>query len=179
MREQQLARTDGLTGLYNYRYFFELASREFSASMRYQRPLAILMFDTDDFKRGNDTLGHIAGDKILAQVAQTTAAQMRTVDVLARYGGDEFVILLSQTSAQQAYPIAERIRASISALRMQTETGPLAITLSIGIAEIWREPADESVERIVQRADKALYAAKQAGRNRTVIFDPNGTGAIG
>ena len=179
MREQQLARTDGLTGLYNYRYFFELASREFSASMRYHRPLTILMFDTDDFKGVNDTLGHTVGDKILTLVAQATARQMRTVDVLARYGGDEFVILLSQTSAQQAFPIAERIRASVAALQMQTETGLLAVTLSIGIAEISREPADESVERIVQRADKALYAAKQAGRNRTVIYDPDGTGAIG
>ena len=177
MREQQLARTDGLTGLYNYRYFFELASREFSASMRYQRPLAILMFDTDDFKQVNDTLGHIAGDKILALVAQTTAAQLRTVDVLARYGGDEFVVLLSQTSAQQAFPIAERIRVSVSALHMQTEKGTLAVTLSIGIAEICREPDDDSVERVVQRADKALYAAKQAGRNRVMIFGSNGTGA--
>jgi diguanylate cyclase (GGDEF)-like protein/PAS domain S-box-containing protein len=172
MREQQLARTDGLTGLCNYRYFFELASHEFSASIRYQRPLAVLMFDTDYLKQVNDTLGHMVGDSLLVLVAQTAVAQLRSVDVLARYGGDEFVVLLSQTSAQQAFPIAERIRASVAALRMQTEKGPLSVTLSIGIAEIWREPADESVERIVQRADKALYTAKQAGRNRTVVFIP-------
>lgn len=171
MREQQLARTDGLTGLYNYRYFFELASYEFSASVRYKRPLAVLMFDTDNFKQINDTLGHAAGDRILNLVAQTTASQMRTVDVLARYGGDEFVVLLAQTSAQQAFPIAERIRASVEAIQMQTEQDPLTVTLSIGIAEIWRDPADESVESVVQRADKALYTAKQTGRNRTVIFD--------
>ena len=172
MREQQLARTDGLTGLCNYRYFFELASHEFSAAIRYQRPLSILMFDTDYLKQVNDTLGHMAGDKLLVLVAQTAIAQLRAVDVLARYGGDEFVILLSQTNAQQAFTIAERIRTSVAALHLQTEKGPLAVTLSIGIAEIWREPVDESVERVVQRADKALYAAKQTGRNRTVIFYP-------
>lgn len=172
MREQKLARTDGLTGLCNYRYFFELASHEFSAAIRYQRPLAILMFDTDYLKQVNDTLGHLAGDDLLVLVAQTAIAQLRAVDVLARYGGDEFVVLLSQTSAQQAVPIAERIRTSVAAMRVQTNKGPLTVTLSIGIAEIWREPADESVERVVQRADKALYSAKQTGRNRTVVFHP-------
>ncbi|HNO83013.1 MAG TPA: diguanylate cyclase [Anaerolineales bacterium] len=169
-REQQLARTDGLTGLYNYRYFFELATREFKAAMRYRRPLSILMFDTDDFKRINDTLGHSAGDKILALIAQATAAQMRSVDVLARYGGDEFIILLPQTSAKQAYPIAERIRNSVADMQMPSDKGMVSVTLSIGIAEIQYEPADESVEFIVQRADKALYAVKQAGRNRAMIY---------
>jgi diguanylate cyclase (GGDEF)-like protein len=177
LREQQLARTDGLTGLYNYRYFFELATREFNIAMRYRRPLSILMFDTDDFKKVNDTLGHSAGDKILALVAQATAAQMRSVDILARYGGDEFIILLSQTSAKQAYPIAERIRNSVAGMKMPSEKGPISVTLSIGIAEIQYEPAEESVEHIVQRADKALYAVKQAGRNRAMIYDPSVNGA--
>lgn len=177
LREQQLARTDGLTGLYNYRYFFELATREFNIAMRYRRPLSILMFDTDDFKKVNDTLGHSAGDKILALVAQATAAQMRSVDILARYGGDEFIILLSQTSAKQAYPIAERIRNSVAGMKMPSEKGTVSVTLSIGIAEIQYEPADESVEHIVQRADKALYAVKQAGRNRAMIYDPSVNGA--
>jgi diguanylate cyclase (GGDEF)-like protein/PAS domain S-box-containing protein len=169
-REQHLARTDGLTGLYNYRHFFELASREFDAAMRYQRPLAILMFDADGFKKVNDTLGHIAGDRMLEMVAQAVAAQMRVVDVLARYGGDEFVILLSQTNAQQAFSIAERIRASVAAVRLQTDQGVFSVTLSLGVAELCREPKDDGIERIIQRADQALYAAKQAGRNRTMIF---------
>jgi diguanylate cyclase (GGDEF)-like protein/PAS domain S-box-containing protein len=176
-REQQLARTDGLTGLYNYRYFFELASREFKVSMRYKLPLSILMFDTDDFKQINDSLGHFAGDKILALVARTTSAQMRSVDVLARYGGDEFIILLPQTGAKKALPIAERIRANVAAMKLPTENGPISVTLSIGIAEIRHEAADESVEDIVQRADNALYAAKQSGRNRTIIFDSFERGA--
>ncbi len=169
--EQILARTDGMTGLYNYRHFFELASREFDASVRYQRPLTIIIFDTDHLKQVNDTLGHVAGDKMLVTVAQTASVQIRSADSFARYGGDEFVILLPQTSAQAAHVIAERIRTSIAAIRIMTEKGPLSVTLSIGIAEMRNDPADESVEQVVQRADKALYAAKQGGRNRSVIFD--------
>ncbi|MBI5965340.1 MAG: diguanylate cyclase [Chloroflexi bacterium] len=172
-REQVLARTDGLTGLYNYRHFFELASREFSASQRYQRPLAIIIFDTDRFKQVNDTLGHLAGDKMLVKVAETVAGQMRSVDVLARYGGDEFIILLPETSAQQAFHIAERIRSVVAATPMgNIDTGQFFITLSIGVAEIWSDPLDHGIEQIVHRADQALYAAKQAGRDRVMIFQP-------
>ncbi len=171
-REQHLANTDGLTGLYNRRCFFEIAAREFSAALRYQRPLAILMFDTDGLKQVNDAFGHAAGDSLLVMAAQTAAAQVRGVDVLARYGGDEFVVLLPQTSAQQALPIAERIRTSIEAMRMESSKGPLGITISIGMAEIGHAPFDESVENVVLRADNALYTAKAEGRNRTVIHSP-------
>jgi diguanylate cyclase (GGDEF)-like protein/PAS domain S-box-containing protein len=167
---QVLARTDGLTGLYNFRYFFELASYEFSAAIRYQRPLSIIIFDTDNLKLVNDTLGHITGDKMLMNVAQTASMQVRSVDALARYGGDEFVVLLPQTNAQQALPVAERIRASVADMRIDTEKGPLAVTLSLGIAELQLDPVDENLEKIVRRADKALYIAKSAGRNRTMIF---------
>ena len=171
-REQQLASTDGLTGLYNRRHFFELAAREFNAALRYQHRLAMLMFDMDGLKQINDTFGHAAGDRLLVMVAQTAAAQIRSVDVLARYGGDEFVVLLPQTSTQKALPIAERIRTSIEAMRMETDKGPLGITLSIGMAEIRHAPVDENVENVFQRADKALYTAKAEGRNRTVIYSP-------
>jgi diguanylate cyclase (GGDEF)-like protein len=167
---QVLARTDGLTGLYNFRYFFELASYEFSAAMRYQRPLSIIIFDTDNLKLVNDTFGHITGDKMLLNVAQTASKQVRSVDALARYGGDEFVVLLPQTNAQQAFPVAERIRSSVADMRIETEKGPLAVTLSIGIAELQLDLVDENLETIVQRADKALYTAKSTGRNRTMIF---------
>jgi len=137
-REMQLSNTDGLTGLNNRRHFFDLAANEFNSAMRYPHPLTIILFDVDDFKQINDTRGHAAGDKVLEKVAQAAAAQIRTVDVLARYGGDEFIILLPQTSASQAFPLAERIR--------------------------------ESVENIIQRADKALYEAKADGRNCTAIY---------
>jgi diguanylate cyclase (GGDEF)-like protein len=172
-REQVLARTDGLTGLYNHRHFFELAEREFEASVRYHRPLAVIVLDTDHLKWVNDTLGHLAGDKMLVKVAQTIAAQLRNVDVLARNGGDEFAILLPETSAQEAFHIAERIRVSVAAALLEISKSPLSITLSIGISELWNEPADDSIEPVVQRADKALYTAKETGRNRTMIYNRN------
>jgi diguanylate cyclase (GGDEF)-like protein/PAS domain S-box-containing protein len=168
-REQLLARTDDLTGLYNRRYFFKLAAREFSASVRYQRAFSIIMFDVDGFKRINDSFGHLTGDKALALVAQVTAAQMRASDMLARYGGDEFVILLPQTSAQQALAIAERIHASMAAARLETDKGGLSLTLSLGIAELNPASQNEMVESVIRRADEAMYAAKQAGQNRIVI----------
>ena len=129
------------------------------------------MFDADDLKRINDVSGHLAGDKALIMTAQVAAAQVRAMDVLARYGGDEFVLLLPQTSAQQALSIAERIRAGMAASHVETEQGRLAVTLSMGIAEISFTAQDESMESIVRRADEALYAAKAEGRNRIVIFD--------
>jgi diguanylate cyclase (GGDEF)-like protein/PAS domain S-box-containing protein len=171
-REQMLARTDGLTGLYNARHFFELANRELSAAIRYQHPLAILMFDVDGFKQVNDDAGHLTGDKVLMSIARTTSTHMRTVDVFARYGGDEFIILLPQTNAQQALQIAERIRESAAALKLETEKGIITITLSIGVAEAFSDAQDENIETIIQHADKALYIAKTNGRNRTIIHSP-------
>ncbi|MBM3180379.1 MAG: PAS domain S-box protein [Chloroflexi bacterium] len=176
-REKLLASTDGLTGLCNHRHLFELAAREFLSAVRYRRPLTFLMFDMDDFKQVNDTLGHTAGDKLLVMVAQAALAQVRGPDVVARYGGDEFMVLLPDASAQQALPVAERIRANVAALRVGTDKKPFTITLSIGIAELRHEPLDENVERIIQRADEALYQAKESGRNRTVIFGQGETGA--
>jgi diguanylate cyclase (GGDEF)-like protein/PAS domain S-box-containing protein len=171
-REQLLARTDDLTGLRNRRQFFELAEREFAAAVRYQRPLSILMFDADDFKRINDIFGHAEGDNAMTKIAQVAAAQVRAVDVLARYGGDEFVLLLPQADAQQALLIAERIRSSAAAtIHVGADQSPFTVTLSIGIAELQRSPADEDIERVIQRADEALYAAKAKGRNRIMIFN--------
>ncbi|NUQ86634.1 MAG: PAS domain S-box protein [Anaerolineales bacterium] len=169
-REKLLACTDGLTGLYNHRHFFELAAREFHAALRHRRPLAFLMFDMDEFKGVNDSLGHAAGDRLLARVAEAAVAQVRASDVIARYGGDEFIALLPHASAQQALPVAERIRASVASLRIEGMEKIPEITLSIGIAELVREPPDEKVERVIQRADEALYAAKAQGRNRTVVY---------
>jgi diguanylate cyclase (GGDEF)-like protein/PAS domain S-box-containing protein len=169
-REKLLASTDGLTGLCNHRYLFELAAREFHAAVRHQRPLSFLMFDIDDFKQVNDTFGHTAGAKLLVKVAQTTVALVRASDVVAHYGGDEFFVIMPYTNAQQALVVAERIRTSVAALHMQADKEPFAITLSIGITEMWFKPVDEYVERVIQPADQALYKAKQSGRNRTVIF---------
>ena len=164
VHEQHLARTDSLTGISNRHHFFELAARAFSAAARYQRPLAVIMFDVDHLKEVNDTFGHAAGDAMLVQIAQSARAEMRVVDVLARYGGDEFIILLPETNARQARFIAERICSKVR---------PFAITLSVGIAEFLHNPTDENVERVIRRADAALYEAKARGRN-CIVSDSAG-----
>jgi diguanylate cyclase (GGDEF)-like protein/PAS domain S-box-containing protein len=169
--EQHMARTDTLTGINNRRNLFELAEHEFEVAKRYQQPLSIIMFDLDHFKRINDTYGHSIGDKMLEHVAQITHAQLRDVDIMGRYGGEEFVIVLPVTSAQKASQLAQRILEKVSAIRLHTDHGPATVTLSIGIAETVHEPQDETVENVIRRADEAMYAAKQAGRNRAVIFD--------
>jgi len=179
-RETLLANTDGLTGLCNYRNFFELAAREFQASVRYQYPLAFVMFDLDYFKQINDMLGHAAGDGLLVEVAGTAVSQARASDLVARYGGDEFIIMLSYAGTQQALAVAERIRAGVAAIPVDAFRGdkePFALTLSMGIVEKRSESAGDNVERLIQRADDALYEAKRSGRNRTVISGSDEAGA--
>ncbi len=169
--EQQLARIDALTGVNNRRYLYKLAEHEFDVAMRYQQPLSVIMFDLDHFKNINDAFGHAIGDRMLERVAQVARAQLRDADLIGRYGGEEFVVLLPVTNAQQAYLLAERIRAGAAEIRIETGDGSSATaTLSIGIAEALRAPQDKSVEDAIRRADEAMYAAKKAGRNRSVIF---------
>jgi diguanylate cyclase (GGDEF)-like protein/PAS domain S-box-containing protein len=174
--EQHMARIDGLTGINNRRNLFELAEHEFDVAVRYKQPLSIIVFDIDYFKQINDAYGHAVGDQMLERVAQVSRAQLRDVDIIGRYGGEEFVIVLPVTGAQKAYPLAQRILESVAAIRLNTDHGPAAVTLSIGIAEIIHTPQDESMDSLIHRADEAMYAAKKAGRNRTVIFGLNKTG---
>ncbi len=185
-REKQLARTDALTGINNRGYLFELAEREFHVAMRYRPPLSIIMFDIDNFKQINDTFGHLMGDQVLQRITKTVCAEIRSADLVGRYGGDEFVILLPQTSAQEALSLAERIHTSVAAMPVENDKGPMVLTVSIGIAqtihnaipnpphdtvlELGRAMQFDTLEDLFLRADQALYAAKQAGRNRTVIF---------
>jgi len=168
--EQILARTDSLTGLYNRRYFHKLATREFGNALRHQYPLTIILFDIDGFKQVNDTFGHALGDKILIQIAHVATSQVREVDVVARYGGDEFIVLFPQTNAQDAFQIAERIRANVESAHVMADGNPLAATISIGVAEIEHTSQNKSVEDIIRHADKALYKVKKNGSNHTVIF---------
>jgi diguanylate cyclase (GGDEF)-like protein/PAS domain S-box-containing protein len=168
-REKQLAHTDELTGINNRRYLFELAEHELDIAMRYEQPLAVVMFDIDHFKGVNDTYGHNTGDRILHRVAQAACTELRSVDVIGRYGGEEFVIVLPMTNAQQAYPLAERIREGVMAMKESTDKGDVRVTLSIGIAEKKQDTQSESMDNLIRKADKAMYAAKQAGRNRTMI----------
>jgi diguanylate cyclase (GGDEF)-like protein/PAS domain S-box-containing protein len=169
--QKELAHTDTLTGINNRRRLYELAEHEFDIAARYQQPLSAIMFDIDHFKDVNDTYGHAVGDQILQRVTEVACAKLRSADVIGRYGGEEFVIIMPMTNAKQAYPLAERIRTGVEAIRVTTEKGDATVTLSIGIVEMIHFAKNGSAEELIRRADEAMYAAKQAGRNRTEISD--------
>jgi diguanylate cyclase (GGDEF)-like protein len=174
-REQQLARTDSLTSINTRRHLLELSVHEFNVAIRCRSPLAVLMFDVDNFKQINDAFGHAVGDQVLQNIIRIVCAEIRSADVIGRYGGDEFVILLPHTSQQEALSLAERMQSSISAISIETDNGPLVLTISIGITQTVHhqlsDPQRDTVENLFLRADQALYAAKQAGRNCTMVFE--------
>ena len=167
-REQKLAQTDVLTGINNRRHLYELAEHEFEIAIRYHKLLAVIMFDIDHFKDVNDNFGHAAGDQILQRVTQAACAELRSADVIGRYGGEEFIVILPMTNAQQAYSLAERIRRGVEAIRVPTEKGDASVTLSIGIVEMQSRPVN-SIEELIRQVDAVMYLAKQDGRNRTKI----------
>jgi diguanylate cyclase (GGDEF)-like protein len=168
---QELAITDPVTGLFNRRRFLELADQEFNRSIRYQRNLSAIMLDIDNFKVVNDTFGHTIGDQVLIELAKVCQSGVRQVDILARYGGEEFIVLLPETNAQEAAMIAERLRANTESNSFTTTAGPLHITISLGVAEM--EKSCESLSELVDRADFAQYASKDAGRNRVTCWSPD------
>lgn len=178
-REQQLARMDDQTGIHNHRFLMQLAEREFKVAMRYRQSFSMMFFDIDYFKQINDTFGHEMGDRALKITIRTVCTCLRSADLIGRYGGDEFIILLPHTTAQEALPLAERIRASLTEMHLDTDNGALKLTISIGIAQSGHDtPQPDTVEHLLRRADQALYAAKQAGRNCIRIFDPEISGSI-
>jgi len=168
---QMLATTDMLTGQNNRMGFFDKGEQQVAQAMRYHRPLSAMMFDVDQFKTINDTYGHLVGDKALAELAARCHSALRKVDILGRYGGDEFVILLPETASAGARVVAERIRQAVSQ-PLQIADRTLTVTISIGIAEL--DLKDGDLETLLQHADRALYAAKNAGRN--CIFVDHGEG---
>jgi diguanylate cyclase (GGDEF)-like protein len=171
---QRLAITDGLTGLYNRRYFFTAAQYELERARRYQRPLSAIMLDLDHFKRINDTYGHASGDLVLKAVADYCRKNLRATDLLGRYGGEEFVVLLPETAQDGAQEVAERLCNGIAQLAIDTLHGVLAITASLGIAAL--DSASPDLDKLLDWADQALYAAKHNGRNRFAVW--TGAGAI-
>lgn len=152
----QLAVLDGLTGLYNRRYFKELINLEFSRVKRNASSFSLLMIDIDNFKNYNDTKGHPAGDELLKKAAQVFKNCLREVDLVCRYGGEEFIIMLSQTDKKGAQIVAERLRMQISLY--------LPTTVSIGVA-VFPDDAQDS-QALIEKADVALYKAKQTGKNK-------------
>lgn len=163
-----LAETDDLTGLYNMRGFSIMVDRLFAQAVRYNRPASMLMIDSDNLKAVNDERGHEAGNRLLKLVAKCISAELRHTDVLARYGGDEFVVLLPETAPDRAIEVAQRIRKAIEAAPLDSDGKPIRTTVSIGLACY---PEDgRSIDAIQARADRAMYAAKQQGRNQVVKF---------
>jgi two-component system cell cycle response regulator len=160
---KSLAIRDGLTGLYNYRYFWEMLNQQVGQSRRYGWPLSLLFLDLDDFKVVNDTWGHQVGDQVLKAVAAFLQHEVRQADLLCRYGGEEFVVLLPQTPAEQAQVMAERLREGIAAQMVSPGGREVRVTVSIGVAGL-REGEDSAA--LVNEADRAMYQAKQTGKNR-------------
>jgi|GEM_PF-813219 len=166
---QRLSITDDLTGLHNRRHFFELGRREFRRFRRFDYSLATIMLDIDHFKEVNDTYGHRVGDQVLASVAQRCTESIRDIDILGRYGGEEFAILLPETSLRAAGQSAERLRRFMHATPIPTAQGSLQLSVSLGVACATK--ASEDLAALLDQADAALYAAKQAGRNCVAIQD--------
>lgn len=162
---KRLSITDGLTQLYNSRYFYNQLKAEIDRTSRYQRPLSLLLLDIDRFKEYNDSHGHLEGDKVLVRLGQVIKSCLRKMDSAYRYGGEEFTVILPETEGDEAATVAERIRASVEEedfIPEKTDT-PIAITVSVGVTEYH---LGEEVAVLVQRADQAMYLSKQGGRNR-------------
>jgi len=161
---QKMAISDELTALFNRRGLMDLGRREIDRARRFNHPLSVAILDLDNFKTINDTYGHIAGDQMLNQVADCCRSGFRDIDIIARYGGDEIVVLLIENNLEQAYQIANRFRESIANRVFKTDAGNLSTTVSIGVAELTKEM--DNLTELIDTADRALYIAKEAGRNQ-------------
>jgi len=170
-----LANQDGLTGIPNRRYLFEMLEVEFLRARRLKTPLGLLMIDIDRFKAFNDTHGHLAGDEALRRIAAAVQGGIRTYDMVGRYGGEELIVFLPETDGEHALIVAERLRAAIASLKIRPPDkegrDSAGVTVSIGAASL-PEVAAESLNELVEAADGALYSAKSGGRNCCVLAEP-------
>lgn len=154
---RELAITDGLTGVYNHRHLHEVLPREIERAKRYSQPFSLLMIDIDDFKKFNDTQGHLAGDKLLSSLGRLLVAATRNADIIFRYGGEEFMVLLPQVGKKGGVEAAKRLLALIEQ--------QLPIRVSIGVAS-FPEDGTNNKDELIHKADTAMYKAKQLGKNR-------------
>jgi diguanylate cyclase (GGDEF)-like protein len=170
-----LATVDPLTNTFNRRHFLELSERKIKRSHVSNGQASFLLFDIDHFKKINDEHGHIIGDQVLHGIAHTCMQHLRADDILGRFGGEEFVILLPETKLVDAKNIAERLRILIAETPIETEVGPIKSTISIGVA-VKEKATSTSIDQLLSRADRAMYRAKQAGRNRVIVWDERNLG---
>ena len=164
-RLEMLSITDGLTKLYNHRYFQDELARAFEESVRYQRPLSLAIVDLDFFKKVNDSYGHAVGDEVLKKVSKIFQESIRSTDLAARYGGEEFAVMMPETELDDALVFAEKIRSIIETTPIETQAGAIKATVSIGVGTIPHTRIHHAKELVVA-ADKALYRAKKSGRNQ-------------
>jgi diguanylate cyclase (GGDEF)-like protein len=160
-----LAFRDGLTGLYNHRYFQEEMDRELDRVQRYERSFSLIIFDIDHFKQVNDTFGHPAGDDVIIAISRAAEKSIRMSDVLARYGGEEFAVILPEATFSDAKEVAERIRRDIEKLTVQVSGKEIKVTVSVGYTSYRHRSHIKEKGPIISLADRALYTAKQSGRN--------------
>lgn len=163
---RRLAEQDELTGLANRRHFLSAMRTEIGRAVRYRHSLSVLMLDIDHFKRVNDSRGHAAGDQVLRALAETCVASLREMDLVGRIGGEEFAVMLPETGANAARDTGERLREAVGKMEVHVKSDrrPIHITCSIGATALEHE--GDTVDRIMARADRALYRAKDEGRNR-------------
>jgi two-component system cell cycle response regulator len=161
-RNRRLADLDSLTGLHNRRYFHEMLAREVGRAHRYDRRLALIIFDLDDFKAINDRIGHLAGDTVLADTAERVRGALRSADIACRVGGDEFAVVLPESTTADGDRLYQRLRSAVSS---EPSRHAGALTVSAGIAELL---PDDDPTTFFERADEALYRAKELGKGRIV-----------
>jgi diguanylate cyclase (GGDEF)-like protein len=161
-RNRKLADLDALTGLHNRRFFHETLAREVARAQRYERRLALIIFDLDDFKAINDRIGHLSGDVVLAETAQRVRAVLRSADIACRVGGDEFAVVLPESTTADGDRLYRRLRAAVSSKPVGQAR---RLTLSAGIAELL---PDDGPTTFFERADEALYRAKELGKGQLV-----------
>ncbi len=168
-----LANLDGLTGVYNHRYFQNVLDQEISRSLRHTSQISLLLIDIDHFKKFNDTYGHQTGDFVLKEFSRILQENIRKYDTLARYGGEEFVIILPETTADDALAVGEKLRAAIDTAALADNRETYHVTASFGMASTKPSVEDNfSKSSFINKADEALYEAKEKGRNRVVAYAP-------
>ncbi|RMH15632.1 MAG: GGDEF domain-containing protein [Gammaproteobacteria bacterium] len=158
-----LSTTDELTGLLNRRAFLEKAELELERALRYQRRIALLILDIDHFKQINDRHGHTVGDEVLRQLSATVQSMLRKTEYVARWGGEEFVMLIAESTQETAMVVAERLLKGVASTQVELDGHALNVTVSLGVT--LQHPGETDVQAIIDRADKALYQAKESGRN--------------
>lgn len=168
---KEMAFRDGLTGLYNHRYFKKLMAHELNRSERYKNSLSFFMLDLDHFKKVNDEFGHPVGDIVLKEVSRTIQNSIRACDVAARYGGEEFIVVLPETGLKEATVVAERLRKTVEDLTISANHHSINVTISVGLTTYIASKRKKKKSDIISEADNALYHAKKNGRNQICVHN--------